>query len=41
MYVLVKALPQVCMKNKTRGGMSRDKYSTRRSRVLYLSGDTP
>ena len=40
-YVLVKAPPRVCMKNKARGGVSRDKYSTRRSRVLYLSRDTP
>ena len=40
-YVLVKAPPRVCMKNKARGGVSRDKYSTRQSRVLYLSRDTP
>ena len=40
-YVLVKAPPRVCMKNKARGGVSRDKYSMRRSRVLYLSRDTP
>ena len=28
------------MENTARGGVSRDKYSTRRSRVLYLSRDT-
>ena len=39
-YILLKALPQVCMENTARGGVSRDKYSTRRSRVLYLSRDT-
>ena len=39
-YILLKALPRVCMENTARGGVSRDKYSTRRSRVLYLSRDT-
>ena len=39
-YILLKALPQVCMENTARGGVSRDKYSTRQSRVLYLSRDT-
>ena len=34
--VLVKAPLQVCMENTARAGMSRDQYSTRRSRVLYL-----
>ena len=28
------------MENTARGGMSSDKYSTRRSGVLYLSQDT-
>ena len=40
LYILLKALPRVCMENTARGGMSRDKYSRRRSRVLYLSRDT-
>ena len=39
-YILLKALPRVCMENTARGGVLRDKYSTRRSRVLYLSRDT-
>ena len=39
-YILLKALPRVCMENTALGGVSRDKYSTRRSRVLYLSRDT-
>ena len=39
-YVYIKALLHVCMKITARGGMSRDKYSTRQSRVLYLSQDT-
>ena len=39
--VCIKAPPRVCMKNTAQGGVSRDKYSTRRSRVLYLSRDTP
>ena len=39
-FMLLKALPRVCTENTARGGMSRDKYSTRRSRVLYLSRDT-
>ena len=30
-----------CTENTARGGVSRDKYSTRRSRVLYLSRDMP
>ena len=38
---LLKALPRVCTENTARGGMSRDKYSTRRSRALYLSRDMP
>ena len=37
LYVLLKALPQVCMENIAQRGMLRDKYSTRESRVLYLS----
>ena len=28
------------MENTARGGVLRDKYSTRQSRVLYLSQDT-
>ena len=28
------------MENTARGGVSRDKYSTKQSRVLYLSRDT-
>ena len=40
-YVILKALPRVCTGNTARGGVSRDKYSTRQSRVLYLSRDTP
>ena len=40
LYILLKALPQVCTENTARGGVSRDKYSTRQSRVLYLSRDT-
>ena len=39
--VLRKALPRVCMGNTARGGVMRDKYSMRRSQVLYLSRDTP
>ena len=39
-YILLKALPRVCMENTARGGVLRDKYSMRRSRVLYLSRDT-
>ena len=39
-YILLKALPRVCMENTVRGGVSRDNYDTRRSRVLYLSRDT-
>ena len=39
-YILPKALPQVCMENTARVSMLRDKYSTRQSRVLYLSQDT-
>ena len=33
--MLLKALPRVCTENTLREGLSRDKYSTRRSRVLY------
>ena len=40
LYILLKALPRVCMENTARGGMSRDKYSRRQSRVLYLPRDT-
>ena len=40
-YMCVKALPRVCTGNTARGGVSRGKYSTRRSRVLYLPRDTP
>ena len=40
LHILLKALPRVCMENIARGGVSRDKYSTRQSRVLYLSRDT-
>ena len=32
---------ECCTENTARGGVSRDKYSTRRSRVLYLSRDMP
>ena len=39
--MLLKALLQVCTGNTAQGGMLRDKYSMRRSRVLYLSQDTP
>ena len=38
-YILLTALLRVCMENTARGGMSRDKYSMRRNRVLYLSQD--
>ena len=38
--VYIKAPLCICMKNKARGGVLRDKYSTRQSRVLYLSRDT-
>ena len=38
--ILLKALLQVCTENTARGGMLRDKYSTRQSRVLYFSRDT-
>ena len=38
-YILLKALPQVCMENIAQGGVSRDNYSTRQSRLLYLSRD--
>ena len=31
LYILLKALPQVCMENTAQGGVLRDKYSTRRS----------
>ena len=40
LYILLKALPRVCMENTAQGGMARNKYSTRQSRVLYLSQDT-
>jgi len=40
LYVIVKALPCVCMENTARGGVSRDSYSKRQSRVLYDSRDT-
>ena len=30
-YILLRALPRVCTENTARGGVSRDKYSTRRS----------
>ena len=36
---LLKALLRVCMENTARGGVSRNKYSTRQSRVLCLSRD--
>ena len=41
MCVLDKAPRRVCIENIALGDVSRDKYSTRRSRVLYLSLDTP
>ena len=40
-YVLVKAPRKCVWKIQHEGGVSRDKYSTRRSRVLYLSRGTP
>ena len=40
LYILLKALPRICMENTARGGVSRDKYKMRQSRVLYLSRDT-
>ena len=39
-YILLKALLRVCMENTARGGVSIDKYSMRRSLMLYLSRDT-
>ena len=39
--ILLEALPRVCTENTAwGGGVSRDKYSMRLSRVLYLSQDT-
>ena len=38
--MLIKALLQARMENAARGGMLRDKYTTRGSQVLYLSQDT-
>jgi len=40
MYVIVNALLHMCMEKTARGGVSRDLYSTRRSRVLYDSRDS-
>ena len=39
MYILKHY--RASMKNTAQGGVLRDKYSTRRNRVLYLSRDTP
>ena len=41
LHMCVKALPRVCLGNTARGGVSRGKYSTRHSRVLYLPRDSP
>ena len=40
MYVIVNALLHMCMEKTARGGVSRDLYSTRRSRVLHDSRDS-
>ena len=38
-YILLNALLQMCTENTARGGMLRDKYNTRQSRMLYLYQD--
>ena len=35
LHALVQAPPQVCMKNEARGGVSRDKYSTRQKNECF------
>ena len=40
-HTLLKVLPWVCTENTPWGCVLRDKYSTRRSQVLYLFRDTP
>ena len=40
-YVLVKALPHVCMENTAQGGVSRDKYSMRREVECCICLETP